>query len=154
MAIWNFGRREFIILAMILFEHTYFLFNFFEGSFWIFLSCLCWYFGFKKSNDFRGVAIFTAIILFIFGVSDFVEIKTDGFIDHTEWLFVWKGFCVAGLIFSTLWYFFISSKKYHLLPSKVFIVLATLLFLILTFFFLIIFFPDVQNSFYTSLGLI
>ena len=94
------------------FELTYFWFNLLEGIFWIFLAGLCFYTVRKyQVTDFKRLAQFTGLTLFLFGVSDFVEIYTDGFIGHDEWLFVWKALCVLCLVTSVVWYLRIRTRR-------------------------------------------
>lgn len=87
------------------FELTYFWFNLIEGVFWIVLGLVSAYMGRKYgTRALQRLSICTCVTLLLFGISDFVEIYTDGFIGHDTWLFVWKGICVAMLIMEVLWY--------------------------------------------------
>ena len=94
------------------FELTYFWFNLLEGIFWILLSIGCLYTFFRfRHTAYEKLAVFTGVTLLLFGISDFVEIKVDGFIGHNEWLFVWKALCVSALVCSLFWYGYLRRKR-------------------------------------------
>ncbi|MFT7507501.1 MAG: hypothetical protein ACI92I_000656 [Acidimicrobiales bacterium] len=79
-------------------------FNTIEGLFWILLSFIV-FVGIRfVPAAYRLLAVTTGGVFFMFGMSDFVEIYTGGFIGVAPWLLVWKIVCVTGLLFSLAWY--------------------------------------------------
>ena len=71
-------------------------FNFFEGLFWIAASAYV----IRKTVHGRigpRPGAIGAALLFLFGISDFVEITTGAWW-RPWWLLVWKGVCLFGLI--------------------------------------------------------
>jgi hypothetical protein len=83
-------------------------FNLVEGFFWIILSALglCCYI--KLGREFKRWSVFSAVVLFTFGISDFLQIIYGSFLQpHLLWLFIWKIIGVIGLVVSAVWYIFI-----------------------------------------------
>ena len=80
------------------------LFNLLEGSFWIFIGIasvvLFWFI----PKNYQRLSFSAGIILIVFGISDFVEICTGGFLPGPLWLLTWKTANVLGLIGIIVWY--------------------------------------------------
>jgi hypothetical protein len=80
-------------------------FNWIEGSFWIVLSIVCFLFYFKVSRPYQSLTIFSLVILFTFGLSDYFEAVYGSFlVPGMKWLFIWKTIDVFGLCIIALWY--------------------------------------------------
>lgn len=84
---------------------AYTKFNFLEGLFWIIVGCVFFAASYLAHPRFRIFLIFTAGVLLLFGVSDFLEIQFGSFLeDGMLWLLAWKIACVVGLIAALVWY--------------------------------------------------
>ncbi len=80
-------------------------FNWIEGSFWLFLSIICFLFCLKVSKPYRQLGIFSGLILFTFGISDYLEVAYGSFlVTGMEWLFIWKLLNVIGIFIIVCWY--------------------------------------------------
>ncbi len=84
--------------------NDYIQFNLLEGIFWIFLGLSSIILHGLVPTIYKKLAIFSAIVLIFFGISDFIEIITNGFIPGPWWLFAWKITNVIGLIGVFIWY--------------------------------------------------
>jgi hypothetical protein len=82
-------------------------FNLIEGAFWVICSLICVLFLKRLKHMPLGYWYSLSSILFLFGVSDFIEARmSPSFIEPTGyWLFAWKAVCVIGLVLCLLWYF-------------------------------------------------
>ena len=65
---------------------------------------LFFFFAKLKNGKYKKLQIVSSGTLALFGISDFVEIYTGGFIPEPVWLLVWKVVCVLSLIVSIVWY--------------------------------------------------
>ncbi len=80
-------------------------FNLVEGIFWLSAGLgLIIAFQFWPII-YRKLSVTAGALFFIFGLSDFVEIYTGGFIPGPWWLLVWKIIGGLGLIGVIVWYF-------------------------------------------------
>lgn len=86
-------------------------FNTYEALFWLILGLVIFLFKNRLSNKYRDWIIFSSINIFLFGISDIVEVYTGGFLHTTKWLFYWKAMHVIGLVVSLVWYLKIRMKK-------------------------------------------
>ena len=87
-------------------------FNFFEGVFWFLLGLVCITLFFKTSKPYKSLALFSALVLITFGISDFFQVIYGSFLVlGMEWLFVWKIVDVLGLVLIFLWYLKLRLKK-------------------------------------------
>ena len=77
-------------------------FNFWEAWFWIALAVLYILLCFRKQAH-RKLCLTTTLVFFVFGLTDFVEMKTGAWY-RPWWLLLWKGACVVGLIALYCWY--------------------------------------------------
>ncbi len=67
------------------------LFNSLEGAFWFLLSVSVFLVAYLGPKLYRNLSIYTAIFLFLFGVSDFLQIWFGSFFaPGMEWLLIWK----------------------------------------------------------------
>ena len=76
-------------------------FNFFEALLWFSLSGLFLFFGGKTrylAARQRKNSIFLGITLFLFGITDLIEMQTGAWWKPV-WLLVCKGICVIAIIF-------------------------------------------------------
>ena len=79
-------------------------FNLYEGIFWLVLAGVCLAALQYFPKYYKTWVYFSAVNLCLFGLSDFVEIYTGGFLHTSHWLLVWKSVCVVGLVVSIVWY--------------------------------------------------
>jgi hypothetical protein len=85
---------------------TFVVFNLIEGVFWIACS-LFLLFGPRRIRHLPdGYWRIASLLLFLFGVSDFVEAySSPSFVEPGGyWLLVWKAACVIGLVLCIVWY--------------------------------------------------
>jgi hypothetical protein len=82
-------------------------FNLYEGLFWLALAASCLVALSYVPLYLKSWLYFSAGNLFLFGLSDFVEMYTGGFLHTASWLLVWKSVCVVGLVVSVVWYFYV-----------------------------------------------
>jgi len=80
------------------------VFNFWEALFWFLLAFGCLLGRSFLSVSYRNWLLFSAANLFLFGITDVVEIYTGGFLHTAHWLLYWKTLHVIGLIVSVGWY--------------------------------------------------
>lgn len=79
-------------------------FNTYEALLWFLLS-----FGLYLSARHWPASLqtwrrFTALNLFLFGITDLVELYTGGFLHTAPWLLYWKIIHVGGFLLSLWWY--------------------------------------------------
>ncbi len=79
-------------------------FNFWEATFWFSCTALCIAGVRFISRRYYSWFIFTVANIFLFGLTDIIEIYTGGFIHTARWLLVWKIVHVLGLVISIIWY--------------------------------------------------
>jgi hypothetical protein len=78
-------------------------FNFWEGMNWLVLGIFFLTLPKIISAKYKKAALFASFVLILFGVSDFVEIRTGGY--WIPWqLLAFKVFCLAGMVFSLAWF--------------------------------------------------
>lgn len=66
-------------------------FNTIEGTFWITLAGACVAANRYVPARYRTLCLFTCVVLFVFGISDFMQVLYGSFlVPGMEWLFVWK----------------------------------------------------------------
>jgi hypothetical protein len=70
-------------------------FNLLEGIFWLLIAMGLLVTSFRKTH-LRKHLLAAAILFVLFGISDFVEIRTGAWW-HPWWLLVWKAGCLFGL---------------------------------------------------------
>ena len=86
----------------------YVTFNLVEGLFWVVLGLVALVLSKKLPTEFKRLSIFSAFILALFGISDFVESQVGSFFEPgLMWLFAWKVLGVIGLLCSVAWYIYI-----------------------------------------------
>ena len=78
-------------------------FNFIEGIYWLFLGIFTLTLSKIIPRKYKKLALFTSLILILFGITDFIEINTGAYW-IPRWLLVWNMFCISGLILSLAWY--------------------------------------------------
>lgn len=87
-------------------------FNVIEGSFWVVLGAVCLVIYFKVSKIYSTLALFSAITLLTFGLSDFFEVAYGSFlVSGMEWLLMWKIVNVIGLCAIFVWYLALRLKQ-------------------------------------------
>ena len=88
---------------------THKTFNLVEAFIWIGIGIvLLW-----KSRSFervRSPAILAGVTFILFGVSDFIEIRTGSWFEPV-WLLSWNVACVASLVSCLIWYWAIRRKQ-------------------------------------------
>ena len=90
------------------------LFNLYEGIFWVGLSALILVFLLlmKVPSSLKNWSRFSVVVLALFGVSDFMQVKYGTFLQEgMMWLLIWKTVCVIGLVVMAVWYLKIRLKK-------------------------------------------
>ena len=88
------------------------MFNSIEGFFWIILGMVMRWCYLNLKSKFKTWALFSAVVLFTFGISDFVQVLYGSFLQpHLLWLLIWKIINVAGLVLSIFWYILIRLKN-------------------------------------------
>ncbi|MEZ4104128.1 MAG: hypothetical protein R3B60_02480 [Candidatus Paceibacterota bacterium] len=88
-------------------------FNTYEALFWLILSLVVFLFKNHLPSKYKNWIIFSSINVFLFGVSDIVEIYTEGFLHTAKWLLCWKALHVVGLVISFGWYIKLRLKSYN-----------------------------------------
>ena len=71
-------------------------FNFWEGILWLIIALI--FFLFPVFSRIKGnkLNIFSGVLFFLFGISDFIEMKTGAWW-RPYWLLAWKAICLLGL---------------------------------------------------------
>lgn len=88
-----------------------FEFNTYEAIFWLLTASCLFLFTKKMSLEYRQWLLFSALNIFIFGVTDIVEIYTGGFLHTAHWLLYWKIIHVIGLVVSIVWYLYLRLRR-------------------------------------------
>lgn len=70
--------------------NSFTLFNLSEGIFWLGLGILSIFLGHLFGKKYHKISLAAGIIFGLFGISDFVEIGTGGFVGTHGWLLWWK----------------------------------------------------------------
>ena len=84
---------------------SYTLFNLYEAIFWIIVGITSYVIGRYLPQKYRGISIYSSLIFILFGLSDFIEIKTQGFLyPIVWWLLLWKIICVLAMVHIIIWY--------------------------------------------------
>lgn len=78
-------------------------FNFIEAVFWIVLAVAFAILALVAKQDFTKLYLLTCIFLFLFGCSDFVEMRSGAWW-RPWWLLIWKAACVAAFLALYLWH--------------------------------------------------
>ncbi len=86
-------------------------FNTYEAIFWLLLGVILYFSIRFVSSYYRKWLLFSSLNVFLFGISDIVEIYTGGFLHTAVWLLYWKAVHVFGLVLSAIWYFLIRIKQ-------------------------------------------
>jgi len=89
--------------GLLLFDLDFKTFNFVEGINWLILGIFFLTLSKIIPQKYKKLALFTSLILILFGITDFIEIRTGAYW-IPWWLLVWNIFCVSGIILSTVWY--------------------------------------------------
>lgn len=85
---------------------NYTAFNLYEATFWIIIGIVCYFVGRYLPLKYKNISNFIFFVLTLFGISDFVEIKTQGFLDPIIWwLLIWKVSCIIAFVIIIVWYF-------------------------------------------------
>ena len=80
-------------------------FNFLEGCFCLFLAALVVVAYFRAAALYRNLLLFAAVGLFLFGVSDFMQVLYGSFFEPgLWWLYVWKVVNLLWLVVVLPWY--------------------------------------------------
>lgn len=79
------------------------LFNLFEGLYWISLGIISFILSYFAPRKYKKLSLFALLILTLFGISDFIEIKTGAFWTPW-WLLLINLVSVLGLIVIPVWY--------------------------------------------------
>jgi hypothetical protein len=85
-------------------------FNLYEALFWIILSVSLCIAILVVKRTYVAWLYFNATNIFLFGVTDIVELYTGGFLHTTTWLLWWKMIHVCGLVVGIMWYLHIRLK--------------------------------------------
>lgn len=94
----------FVLTAvLLLFDLDFKTFNFIEGIYWLILGIFVLTLSKIIPQKYKKLALATFLILILFGITDFIEIKTGAYW-IPWWLLAWNIFCIAGLILSIVWY--------------------------------------------------
>ena len=83
------------------------VFNFWEAWFWIVLGVGTLAVTVCKYRQVRLHPIILFFLLVVFGLSDFVEMRTGAWF-RPWWLWGWKAFCVAGM--AVMWFVYRKRK--------------------------------------------
>ena len=87
-------------------------FNQIEGTFWILLGLAALISWIYLDNNYKKITLVSSIILILFGISDFMEVKFGSFLDpNLLWLLSWKVAGVTGLLLIGIWFFKLSGNK-------------------------------------------
>lgn len=87
-------------------------FNLLEGLWWVSLGLMTLGFVTFVSPRYRALAMVSACLLIVFGVSDFVQVRYGSFlVSGMEWLWYWKIGNVVGLCSMVLWYLWLRLKS-------------------------------------------
>lgn len=90
---------------------TFETFNQIEGVFWILMGLGFLIGWFYLNSDYKKIALTSSVVLILFGISDFMEVKFGSFLDpNLLWLLGWKIVGVVGLIFIIVWFFKLKNK--------------------------------------------
>jgi hypothetical protein len=93
----------------------YIQFNLLEGLSWIGLGIISIILTKRVPKQYVRLALFSASVLVLFGISDFAEAKFGSFFEPGMiWLLVWKILCVVGLTVTIIWYLWIRIHKINL----------------------------------------
>lgn len=80
-------------------------FNLLEGIFWINLGMTSLVLYEILNKRYRTISLVSALALFLFGISDFIEIKKGSFLEpQLWWLYIWKIINVGIFLFIIVWY--------------------------------------------------
>jgi hypothetical protein len=79
------------------------IFNYCEAVFWVFVSFVVLIAAWKSKRHVQRIAYVAVPTLFLFGVSDIVEVSTRAWW-RPFWLLLWKGFCIAILVICVFLY--------------------------------------------------
>jgi len=79
------------------------LFNLLEGLFWVGLGIISLILWFHIPNKYKRLSLFALTVFVLFGISDFIEIRT-GMFWSPWWLLVMNVVSVLGLIVLPIWY--------------------------------------------------
>ncbi len=81
------------------------MFNLYESIFWIVIGIVCYIISRYLPFKYKSILISAFLIFVLFGISDFIEIKTQGFLyPIIWWLLTWKVVGVIAIIFLIIWY--------------------------------------------------
>ena len=87
-------------------------FNLYESIFWIISGITCYLAGKYLPVKYRKISVIALYIFVLFGISDLVEIKTQGFLyPLVLWLLIWKVLGVISMLTIIIWYFRLRLNK-------------------------------------------
>ncbi len=85
------------------------IFNLVEGLIWVCVGLvLLW--RSRSCEPARSPTILAGATFILFGVSDFIEIRTGSWYQPV-WLFIWNVACVASLVSCLVWYLSLRRKQ-------------------------------------------
>ena len=94
----------FVLAAVLIWSDLNFeTFNLWEGINWFVLGIFFLSLPKIIPGKYRRIALSASFALILFGISDFIEIRTGAYWIHRE-LLVLKILCLAGFVFSLLWF--------------------------------------------------
>ncbi len=79
------------------------IFNYCEAVFWVVVSLVVLIAATKSSRHIKKIAYVAVPTLFLFGVSDIVEVYTRAWW-RPFWLLLWKGLCIIILVSCVVYY--------------------------------------------------
>lgn len=79
------------------------IFNYCEAVFWVIVSLVVLIGAAKSSRHVKKIAYVAVPTLFLFGLSDIVEVYTRAWW-RPFWLLLWKGICIAILVIGVFLY--------------------------------------------------
>lgn len=79
------------------------IFNYCEAVFWVVVSLVVLIAAVESSRQVKKTAFIAVPILFLFGVTDIIEVYT-GTWWKPFWLLLWKGLCIAILVICVFCY--------------------------------------------------
>ncbi len=96
--------------ALLVFSNLDFrTFNLIEGINWIVLGLFALSLSNSVPKKHKKLTIFAFMTLIIFGITDFIEIKTGAYW-IPSWLLALNILCIAGMIFSLAWFAIVRYK--------------------------------------------
>ena len=90
-------------------DETHKFFNLVEGLIWVGVGIvLLW--NSRSFERVRSPTVLAGVAFILFGVSDFIEIRTGSWFEPV-WLLIWNGACVVSLVSCLVWYLALRRKQ-------------------------------------------